>query len=178
MNSVYIIVAILAGIMFAVQPALNKNVGRYLNHPIQASFVSFLVGTLFLLVINFALGLKFPSTEKLTTIPWWLWLAGGSIGAFVVTVALIIQPKIGAGVWISCFIFGQLVMSERPRLKKTGLPLTSSERPRLKKTGLPLTSSILLDNYGWLGLTVHPINPMRSLGAFLLAIGAILVAFY
>ena len=148
MNAIYIFVAILAGIVFAVQPAVNENVGRYLNHPIQASFISFLVGTLILLVVNFALGLKFPSTEKLTTIPWWLWFTGGAIGAFVVTVALTIQPKIGAGVWISCFIFGQLVMS------------------------------ILLDNYGWLGLAIHPINPMRSLGAFLLALGAILVAFY
>ena len=148
MNAIYIFVAILAGIVFAVQPAVNENVGRYLNHPIQASFISFLVGTLILLVVNFALGLKFPSTEKLTAIPWWFWFTGGAIGAFVVTVALTIQPKIGAGVWISCFIFGQLVMS------------------------------ILLDNYGWLGLTIHPINPMRSLGAFLLALGAILVAFY
>ena len=148
MNSIYIIVAILAGVVFAIQPAINENVGRSLNHPIQASFVSFLVGTLFLLVINFALRLKLPSTDKLVAIPWWLWLAGGAIGAFVVTAALSIQSKIGAGVWISCFIFGQLLMS------------------------------ILLDNYGWLGLAVHPINPMRLLGAFLLAIGAILVAYY
>ena len=148
MNSIYIIVAILAGVVFAVQPAINKNVGRSLNHPIQASFVSFLVGTLLLLIINFALGLKLPSTDRLIAIPWWLWLAGGAIGAFVVTAALSIQSKIGAGVWISCFIFGQLVMS------------------------------ILLDNYGWLGLSIHPINPMRAIGVFLLAIGAILVAFY
>ena len=148
MNPIYIIVAILAGVVFALQPPLNENVGRSLNHPIQASFVSFLVGTLLLLVINFALGLKFPSTDKLVTIPWWLWLAGGAIGAFVVTVSLVIQPKIGGGIWISCFIFGQLVMS------------------------------IMLDHFGWLGLEIHQINPMRSLGAFLLAIGAILVAFY
>ena len=148
MNFIYIIVAIVAGVMFAIQPPINENVGRSLNHPIQASFISFLVGTLILLIINFALGLKLPSTDKLTAIPWWLWLAGGAIGAFVVTVALTIQPKIGAGVWISCFIFGQLVMS------------------------------ILLDNYGWLGLPIHSINPMRLLGAFLLAVGAILVAYY
>ena len=148
MNPIYIIVAILAGVVFAIQPTINENVGRSLNHPIQASFVSFLVGTLLLLVINFALGLKFPSTDKLITVPWWLWLVGGAIGAFVVTAALTIQPKIGAGVWISCFIFGQLVMS------------------------------IMLDHFGWLGLEIHSINPMRSLGAFLLAVGAILVAYY
>ena len=148
MNFVGITVAILAGIVFAIQPAINQNVGRSLNHPIQASFLSFLVGTLLLLLINFALGLKLPPTAKLVSIPWWLWLSGGAIGAFVVTAALTIQPKVGAGVWISCFIFGQLVMS------------------------------IAIDNYGWLGLSIHPINPMRSLGAFLLAIGAILVAYF
>lgn len=148
MNSIYIIVAILAGVVFAIQPTVNENVGRSLNHPIQASFVSFLVGTVLLLAINLALEIKLPSINKLIAIPWWLWLTGGAIGVFVVTAALTIQPKIGAGVWISCFIFGQLVMS------------------------------ILLDNYGWLGLAIHPINPMRALGALLLAIGAILVAYY
>ena len=39
-----------------------------------------------------------------------------------------------------------------------------------------LVMSILLDNFGWLDLETHPINLIRSLGAFLLAIGAILVA--
>ena len=148
MNTLYILVAILAGVMFAIQPTINENVGRALNHPIQASFVSFAVGTLLLLVINFAFGIKFPAVDKLTSVSWWFWLAGGAIGAFVVTVALTIQPKIGAGVWISCFIFGQLVMS------------------------------VLMDNFGWLGLAVHPINPMRLLGVFMLALGGILVAYY
>lgn len=148
MNLIYIFLAILAGGIFAIQPAINENFGRSVNHPIQASFISFLVGTLILLFINFALGLKFPSPDKMLAIPWWLWLGGGTIGAFVVTAALIIQPKIGAGVWISCFIFGQLVMS------------------------------ILLDNFGWLGLETHPINSMRAMGAFLLAVGAILVAYF
>ena len=76
------------------------SVGR----PIQASLISFVVGTVLLLIVNLAMGVKIPSIDKLSTIPWWLWLAGGAIGAFVVTVALMIQPKIGAGAWISCFI--------------------------------------------------------------------------
>ena len=148
MNSIYVIVAILAGVAFAIQPAVNDNVARSLSHPIQASLVSFVVGTILLLILSFLLGAGLPSTDKLLAIPWWLWLAGGAIGAGAVTAALIIQPKIGAGSWISCFIFGQLVMS------------------------------ILLDNFGWLGLATHPLNFMRSLGACLLAIGAILVAHY
>lgn len=148
MNFVYILVAILAGVLFAIQPILNHNVARVLDRPIQASLISFFVGTVLLLIVNLSLGIKIPSTNKLLTVPWWLYLSGGAIGAFFVTTALIIQPKIGAGGWISGYVFGQLAMS------------------------------ILLDNYGWLGLPTHPLSFMRGLGAFLLVIGAILVANY
>ena len=148
MNFIYIVVAILAGVAFAIQPAINDPVARNLNHPIQASFISFFVGTVLLLVVGLSMGMKIPSTEKLLALPWWLYLAGGTIGSFVVTAALIIQPKVGAGGWISGYVFGQLTMS------------------------------ILLDNFGWLGLETHPINLMRGIGAFLLVLGAILIANY
>ena len=148
MNFFYILVAILAGMLFAIQPIVNHNVARLLNHPIQASLISFFVGTVFLLIVNLSFGIKIPSTDKFLAVPWWLYLSGGAIGAFVVTAALILQPKIGAGGWISGYVLGQLAMS------------------------------ILLDNYGWLGLPTHPINFMRGLGAFLLVVGAILVANY
>ena len=148
MNHIYIIVAILAGVIFALQPALNENVARSLSSPIQAALISFSVGTILLLIINFSLGITFPSITKLQTIPWWLWLSGGAIGVFVVTGAIIIQPKIGAGAWVAWYVFGQLSMS------------------------------VLIDNYGWLGLEIHPINLMRTIGVFLLAIGAILIARY
>ncbi len=146
MNYIYILIAVLAGAIFALQPAINANVARSLNSPIQASLISFSVGTIFLFIINIALGIKIPSTDRLMAIPWWLWLSGGTIGAFIVTAAIVIQPKIGAGGWVACYVFGQLTMS------------------------------ILLDHYGLLGLEVHSINIMRSLGVFFLAAGAILVA--
>jgi len=148
MNYFYIVIAILAGAIFALQPAVNENVARSLNSPIQAALTSFSVGTILLLIINFSLGLTLPSITKLQEISWWLWLSGGVIGVFVVTVAIIIQPKIGAGGWVAWYVFGQLSMS------------------------------ILIDNYGWLGLEIHPINLMRSIGVFLLAIGAVLIARY
>ena len=148
MNLVYIIVAVIAGMLFAIQPVINSNVARILNRPIQASLISFFVGTVVLLIVNLFFGIKIPSTDKLLAVPWWLYLSGGAIGAFFVTAALIIQPQIGAGGWISGYVFGQLAMS------------------------------IVLDHYGWLGLPTHPINLMRGLGAFLLVVGAILVANY
>ena len=148
MNYIYIIVAILGGIVFALQPAINENVARSLNHPLQASLISFFVGTVLLIVINVLLRIELPSTEQLLAIPQWMWLSGGAIGSFVVTAAIVVQPKIGAGVWVACYVSGQL------------------------------TTSILMDNYGWFGLEVHPINIMRSLGVFFLAVGTILIARY
>lgn len=148
MQYIYVVFAILAGVAFAIQPSVNGKVAQSLNYPLQAALVSFAVGTVMLTGINLLLNSKLPSLGRLFAIPWWLWLGGGAIGAFVVTAALVIQPKIGAGSWISGYLCGQLVMS------------------------------ILLDHFGWLGLEIHPINWMRSLGVFFLALGAILIASY
>ncbi|WP_036477408.1 DMT family transporter [Myxosarcina sp. GI1] len=148
MQFIYVICAIFAGVAFAIQPSVNGKVAQSLNYPLQAAFVSFAVGTILLAGINLLLNSKLPSVERLFSIPWWLWLGGGAIGAFVVTAALVIQPQIGAGRWISYYLFGQLVMS------------------------------MLLDHFGWLGLEVHPIGWMRSLGVFLLVLGTILIANY
>ena len=148
MQFTYIFFAILAGVAFAIQPSVNGKVAQSLNYPLQAALVSFTVGALLLAIINLVSGKGLPSLERLLTIPWWLWLGGGAIGAFVVTAALVIQPKIGAGNWIAGYLCGQLLMS------------------------------MLLDHFGWLGLETHPISLVRSLGAGLLVLGAILIAYY
>lgn len=148
MQFIYIICAILAGVAFAIQPSVNGKVAQSLNHPLQAALVSFAIGTLVLIFLNLVLRKGLPALERFSTIPWWLWLGGGAIGAFVVTAALVIQPKIGAGRWISCYLCGQLLMS------------------------------MILDHFGWFGLETHPIGFMRSLGAGLLILGAILIAYY
>ena len=148
MNYFYIAIAILAGAIFALQPPINSTVARNLNSPLFASFISFLVGTVILLIINLVIGIKLPPVNQLQALPWWIWLSGGAIGAFIVTAAIIIQPKIGAASWVVGYLFGQLTMS------------------------------ILIDNYGLLNLAIHPINVMRLIGVFLLAIGAILIARY
>ena len=148
MYYLYVAIAILAGGFFALQPSINSNLARNLHSPLLASLISFSVGTILLLIINLAIGIKLPSINKLQAIPWWLWISGGAIGAFMVTMAIVIQPQIGAAAWVACYVFGQLTMS------------------------------ILIDNYGMLNLDIRPINLMRLIGMFCLAIGAILIARY
>lgn len=66
---------------------------------------------------------------------------------FVITV-IILAPKLGAVVLVSCVITGQLL------------------------------ASLVLDHYGWLGFPVHQINLMRIVGILFLFTGVLLVKAY
>ena len=70
---------------------------------------------------------------------------GGVIGAFVVLTALTATPRLGAATTVALFIAGQLA------------------------------ASLLLDHFGWLGVPVQPIGPMRLLGVGCLLAGVILI---
>ena len=70
---------------------------------------------------------------------------GGIIGAFVVLTALLATPRLGAATTVVLFIAGQL------------------------------TASLLLDQNGWLGVPVHPIDLPRLLGMLCLVAGVVLI---
>src|SRR5215218_9725845 len=76
--------------------------------------------------------------------PWWFWL-GGVFGAFYVTAALAVGPRLGATVF-----FGILVAAQ-------------------------LTTSVVLDRFGWLGFPQQAVSPGRLAGVALLVVGAVLV---
>lgn len=75
-------------------------------------------------------------------------LIGGIFGVIFVCTTIILAHKLGATVLISCLIAGQL------------------------------SASILLDHFGWLGFTVHPISVPRILGVLLLFVGVVLVRLF
>jgi transporter family-2 protein len=105
---VFPILAAVAGAMTAYQPLINAKLSQHVDSPIWASFISFAVGTVFLLAIAlFVSGGKFMTLET-QELKWWMFI-GGILGAFFVTVALYIVPYLGVAVMISLFIAGQLV---------------------------------------------------------------------
>ena len=73
---------------------------------------------------------------------------GGTLGAIFVLVSIIIAPKLGAGVFICSVVAGQLI------------------------------ASVILDHFGWLGFSPHPINALRILGICLLFMGMTLIKFF
>ena len=102
--------AIGVGIAMALQTALNAQLREYLYSPLQAALLSFLVGTIALVVLVFFQSGQKPSLESLTHIPWFLWL-GGFLGVYAITSSIFTVPKLGFLTLSGLIIFGQIVMS-------------------------------------------------------------------
>lgn len=98
------------GIAMAIQTALNTQLRELLHSPLQAAFISFLIGTIVLgLLVSFEDATK-PSLAQLGQIPWYLWL-GGFLGVYAISVSIYTAPKFGFLTLSGVIIFGQLGMS-------------------------------------------------------------------
>ncbi|MEN8548520.1 DMT family transporter [Acinetobacter soli] len=98
------------GIAMAIQTALNTQLRESLYSPLQAAFISFLIGTIVLgLLVSFEDATK-PSLAQLGQIPWYLWL-GGFLGVYAISVSIYTAPKFGFLTLSGVIIFGQLGMS-------------------------------------------------------------------
>ena len=70
---------------------------------------------------------------------------GGLLGAVYIVAAIVLAPRLGAATLVAALVAGQMV------------------------------ASLLIDHFGWVGFAVHPVNPLRILGAALVVGGVMLV---
>jgi transporter family-2 protein len=110
MQTVYLLLALSAGMFMPIQAGINTRLSGLVDGPIAAAFVSFLVGTLVLGVILAAMGQGVPFSSALPAAPWWYWI-GGAMGAFFVTATVILAPRIGGGAMIALTLAGQVAAS-------------------------------------------------------------------
>lgn len=99
--------AVLVGFVAATQQAINGHLGTLLGSPSQASFVSFAVGTVIVILVALAVDKRFPSVQQLKKTKAWNWL-GGILGSLFVLASVITIPKIGAGLTIMMGLLGQI----------------------------------------------------------------------
>ena len=139
-----VVIALIGGAGLAAQPGVNGMLGRKMAHPLHAAIISFATGLLVLVLIAILCG-KFPPkfTSAISEIPWWAW-AGGSIGAYLVSMSLVFAPRIGALNWIALIVTGQAI------------------------------TSLLLDHFGIAGFSQKSVTLPRVIGACLLIVGLIL----
>jgi bacterial/archaeal transporter family-2 protein len=106
----YLLFAFAAGVVLPIQAGINAELADWLGSPLRAAFVSFLTGTLLLLVAAALVFRPLPSLARLGDAPWWVWL-GGALGAFYVLGSIVSAPKLGAVTLIALIVAGQAVAS-------------------------------------------------------------------
>jgi transporter family-2 protein len=124
---------------------VNGYLGQNVSHPIQATVISFVTGTIVVLLLSIAMGIFPPKfTTSPGSLPWWAW-CGGAIGVAMVTSSLFFVPRVGSLVWFAAIMTGQTFMA------------------------------ILLDHFGLLGNPRSPASPLRLTGAALLIAGVLVI---
>lgn len=134
-----------AGMLGAAQSAINGHLGVVLNSSLNAAFISFLVGTLALLLINLVLRSKRQLVRPDNRPnPWWMWL-GGIIGALFVLGNVVLVPVLGTGLTIVIVLVGLM------------------------------GGSLLIDNFGWLDSPKNPVTLVQLMGLALMVGGVALI---
>lgn len=102
--------ALIVGFSLASQAGVNSQLRTALASPIQAAFISFLIGTLILGAILLVQQDKWFSASEALNVPWWAWL-GGFFGAFNIAVSIYLAPKLGAVALAISVVCGQVIAS-------------------------------------------------------------------
>jgi transporter family-2 protein len=99
-----------AGCLVGMQAPVNSRLARSLGESLPAATISFLVGTLALVIVTSISKNGVASIGNLGKAPWWA-LIGGLFGAAYVTVAILTVRTLGASGLTAAVIGGQLAMS-------------------------------------------------------------------
>lgn len=113
--------------------------------PRQSAFVSFLIGTALLLAIAATARGGLGQIGDIGKISGWYYLTGGLLGAAYVSTVLVTVKTLGAGPVTAATVAGQLA------------------------------ASLVVDQFGLLGVAKSPITAVKLVGVLLLAAGTYLI---
>jgi len=145
-TTIFALLAMGAGCCIALQASANGKFRQNIGSPLFAAYFSILgtiiTATIAMLIARPAL----PSTETLRETQWWNWI-GGPLGALIVLAGAALTRELGAAVFISLVVGGQLLCS------------------------------LLLDHFALMGLEEQPITWGRALGALLVVVGVVCIKY-
>lgn len=132
---------ILGGALLPIQTTFNSRLRESVGSPFLSSLVSFIGGTLFLLVLSTVVeGYFWFSPEDVSGQPSWIW-AGGLLGVIGLTTNIFIFPKLGGVQSVILPITGQILMG------------------------------LIIDQFGLFHAPQTSLTPFRSIGAALVLTG-------
>lgn len=102
--------ALTAGAFLPVQAALNARMGKAVDNPIIAAFISFAVGTLTLSIYLLITRPSFSLPAAVKNAPSLAWIAG-LLGTFYVAASILLLPRLGVALMFSLVVFGQMLIT-------------------------------------------------------------------
>ena len=106
MKIAFYLLSILAGIAVAFQTGVNSQLRIDTNNPVLTALISFVVGTVALVVLYFMFFKAGPMFPANFPFRWWKF-SGGLLGVLYVTAVVIAAPRIGAGNALAFIVAGQ-----------------------------------------------------------------------
>ncbi|MFC3418778.1 DMT family transporter [Salinicoccus hispanicus] len=142
----WLLLGLSTGALPPIQSAINSALRYEVSSFFLASLVSFVVGTLALLVLSLATArrLRFPTSVDNGRLQWWH-LMGGPLGAVYVTTNIILLPHLGATLTLMSVIFGQMLIG------------------------------LAIDHFGLFGIHTHRVDTRRIIGVLMILSGIILL---
>ncbi len=139
------LVAFIGGGFIALQAPINAQAASHLGSPIAAATLSFIVGTVALIMLTVVFARGSTNLGALTAMPAYMIFAGGLLGAAFVTMTITLAPKIGIAAVMALAIAGQLF------------------------------TALLLDRLALFDLMERDLSVGRVGGAILVVVGALMV---
>src|ERR1700710_909615 len=106
----FYLLAIVGGLSFVFQQAVNSNLREELGSAWWAGFISYLGGTLSMLAMVILLREPWLSASMVPRSAWDSW-SGGIFGAISIAISIFMLPRLGAATVVALIVVGQLLGS-------------------------------------------------------------------
>ena len=145
MKYLLMIATFFVGAIIPVQAILNTRLGKQTGGALMGALLSFLTGSICLLVLNFIVnGNAMLNLRQSASGPWYIWV-GGVIGAIFVGYITWVNQQQGVALTFALVVSGQIFIS------------------------------LLIDQFGLFGSAVRTITLEKIIGAALIITGIILI---
>ncbi len=106
----FFLLALAAGAMMPTQAAVNNKMAAFVESPVLAAFISFVIGTVALFVYVVASGTPLGNLASAKDAPAIAWI-GGLMGAFFVAASVTLVPRLGVALTFSLIVAGQMLIT-------------------------------------------------------------------
>ncbi|NJC24867.1 DMT family transporter [Neolewinella antarctica] len=107
-QAIFFLFAIVAGVMLPVQAGLNTEIGRSVKDPVYASLISFVIGTIGLVLYLLLARADWGEIRNTASLPWYYW-TGGLMGAVYVAAIVVLTPRLGVALTFGLTVAAQMV---------------------------------------------------------------------